>query len=70
MKYDAHARAATLQLIRLYDRHKVDHVLADHIDEVDCVFCSMEESISKLRDPHARSLVWDHYLGLTGALQK
>jgi len=70
MNLDAHARAATLQLIRLYDRHKVDHVLQGYADEVDCVFCSMEESISKLRDPHARSLLWDHYIGFTGALQK
>lgn len=70
MKYDEHAQAATLQLIRDFDRHKVDHVLADNIDEAGCVFCSMEESISKLKNPMHRTVMWDHYLGFTGALQK
>ena len=70
MKYDEHARRATLQLIKLYDRHKVDHVLADQLDLDGCTFCNMEESIALLKQQPQRNLMWDHYLEFTKALQK
>jgi hypothetical protein len=70
MKDDEQARRATLQLIKLYDRHQVDHVLADQLDLDGCTFCSMEESIALLKQQPQRNQMWDHYLEFTKALQK
>ena len=70
MNLDEQARRATLQLIKLYDRHKVDHVLADQLDLDGCTFCSMEESIALLKTQPQRMLMTDYYLEFTKALQK
>lgn len=70
MKYDEHARRATLQLIKLFDRHQVEHVLKWNLDLDGCTFCSMEESIALLKTQPQRSLMTDYYLEFTKALQK
>ena len=70
MNLDEQARRATLQLIKLYDRHQVEHVLKWNLDLDGCTFCSMEESIALLKTQPQRSLMTDYYLEFTKALQK
>lgn len=83
MKYDEHARHATIMLIRRYAEHERNHLLPDLFPDIpgmkasdlgifdeNCAFCRLEDSIGRIEDREERLEMWAHYVKFTNVIWK